>query len=94
VYIPRIMAEITRRCNNNNEIDSSGIPDFIGIEIGDYIDGLDLSAIPAENGGDGGQAWNGTYKSIRSQRRIRSSGIMGVGISCVCRRVCHFLPSW
>jgi hypothetical protein len=59
------MAEITRRCNNNNEIDSSGIPDFIGIEIGDYIDGIDLSAISAENGGDGGQAWNGTYKNNR-----------------------------
>jgi hypothetical protein len=57
------MAEIRRRCNNNGEIDASGIPDFRGIEIGDYIDGMDLSAIPAENGGEGGQAWNDTYKN-------------------------------
>jgi hypothetical protein len=65
VYIPQIMAEIQRRCNNSSQIDSSGIPDFTGIEIGDYIDGLDLSAIPAENGGTAGQAWNNTYKNNR-----------------------------
>jgi hypothetical protein len=59
------MAEIRRRCNNNGEIDASGIPDFTGIEIGDYIDGLDLSAIIAENGGTAGQAWSGTYKNNR-----------------------------
>jgi hypothetical protein len=59
------MAEIRRRCNNNSEIDASKIPDFRGIAVGDYIDGLDLSAIPAENGGDAGQAWNNTYKNNR-----------------------------
>jgi hypothetical protein len=32
---------------------------------GDYIDGIDLSAIPAENGGTAGQAWNNTYKNNR-----------------------------
>jgi hypothetical protein len=32
---------------------------------GDYIDGLDLSAIPAENSGTAGQAWNDTYKNNR-----------------------------
>ena len=65
VYIPLIMAEIRRRCNNNGEIDASGIPDFSGLMIGDYIDGIDLSAIPAENGGDAGQPWNDTYKNNR-----------------------------
>jgi hypothetical protein len=59
------MAEIRRRCNNNGEIDDTGIPDFTGIMIGDYIDGLDLSDIPAENSGTAGQAWNDTYKNNR-----------------------------
>jgi hypothetical protein len=63
--IPEAMAEIRRRCNNNGEIDGSGIPDFRGIMTGDYIDGLDLSAIPAENGGTAGQEWNDTYKNNR-----------------------------
>jgi len=31
----------------------------------DYLDGMDLSAIPAEKGGDAGQAWNDTYKNNR-----------------------------
>jgi hypothetical protein len=31
--------------------------------VGDYLDGVDLSAIPAENGGTAGQVWNGTYKN-------------------------------
>jgi hypothetical protein len=47
------------------EIDGSGIPDYRGLMIGDYLDGIDLSAIPAENGGDAGQAWNETYKNNR-----------------------------
>jgi hypothetical protein len=59
------MAEIRRRCNNNGEIDDTGIPDFTGIMLGDYMDGLDLSAIPAENSGTAGQAWNDTYKNNR-----------------------------
>ncbi|MDR1837641.1 MAG: hypothetical protein LBQ89_08290, partial [Treponema sp.] len=65
VYIPLIMAEIRRCCNNNGEIDSTGIPDFSGIEIGDYIDGLDLSGISVAPGGNAPQAWNDTYKNNR-----------------------------
>jgi hypothetical protein len=65
VYIPLIMAEIRRRCNNNGEIDNTGIPDFTGIEIGDYVDGLDLSGITAAPGGSAPQAWNDTYKNNR-----------------------------
>ena len=61
--IAEAMAEIRRRCNNNGEIDASKIPDFSGIMIGDYIDGIDLSDVPAENGGSAGQAWNDTYCS-------------------------------
>jgi hypothetical protein len=63
--IPAAMAEIRRRCNNNGEIDGTGIPDFRGIRIGDYIDGLDLSAIGAPTGGTAPQAWNNTYKNNR-----------------------------
>ena len=65
VYIPEIMAEIRRRCNNSGEIDASQIPDFSGIAIGDYIDGLDLSGIAAPTGGNAPQAWNDTYKNNR-----------------------------
>jgi hypothetical protein len=65
VYIPKIMAEIRRRCNNNGEIDNTRIPDFTGIEIGDYIDGLDLSGISAAPGGTAPQAWNDQYKNNR-----------------------------
>jgi hypothetical protein len=61
--IQAAMAEIRRRCNNNGEIDGSGIPDFWGIRIGDYINGLDLSAIGAPTGGTAPQAWNETYKN-------------------------------
>jgi hypothetical protein len=57
------MAEIRRRCNNNGEIDNTGIPDFTGIMIGDYIDGLDLSGVAAAPGGTAPQAWNDTYKN-------------------------------
>jgi hypothetical protein len=65
VYIPQIMAEIRRRCNNNGEIDNTIIPDFRGLEVGDYIDGLDLSGIVAPTGGTAPQAWNSTYKNNR-----------------------------
>jgi hypothetical protein len=63
--IPEAMAEIRRRCNNNGEINSTKIPDFSGIKIGDYIDGLDLSNIAAPNSGAAPQAWNSTYKNNR-----------------------------
>jgi len=65
VYIPLIMAEIRRRCNNNGEIDNTGIPDFSGIEIGDYVDGIDFSGVSAAPGGTAPQAWNDTYKNNR-----------------------------
>jgi hypothetical protein len=63
--IPEAMAEIRRRCNNNGEIDSTEVPDFSGILIGDYIDGLDLSGISAPTNGTATQAWNDTYKNNR-----------------------------
>jgi hypothetical protein len=63
--IPEAFAEIRRRCNNSGEIDDTGVPDFTGIRIGDYIDGIDLSAVPAENSGSAGQAWNDTYRNNR-----------------------------
>jgi hypothetical protein len=59
------VAALSERLNNNGEIDGSGIPNPRGLMIGDYIDGIDLSAIPAENSGDAGQAWNDTYKNNR-----------------------------
>lgn len=53
------MAEIRRRCNNNGEIDSSKIPDFRGIRIGDYID------LPSLNDGTTNFVWNDSYKNLR-----------------------------
>jgi hypothetical protein len=38
---------------------------YAGFQFGAYIDGIDLSAIPAENGGTAGQVWNDTYKNNR-----------------------------
>jgi hypothetical protein len=38
-------------------------PDWGGLMLGDYIDGLDLSAIPAENGGTAGQPWSAAYRN-------------------------------
>jgi len=63
--ISEAMAEIRRRCNNNGEIASTGIPDFRGIEIGDYIDGINLDGLPVCDGGTAPQAWNDTYKNNR-----------------------------
>lgn len=53
------MAALAIFCNG------TGIPDFSKLRIGDYLDGIDLSAIPAENGGDAGQAWNSQYLNNR-----------------------------
>jgi hypothetical protein len=67
--IPEAMAELRRRCNNNGEIDSTKIPDFRGLMIGDYLDGIDFSGITpptsaqAPNGGPA--VWNDTYKNNR-----------------------------
>jgi hypothetical protein len=36
---------------------------FSDIMIGDVFNGLNLSAIPAENGGTAGEPWNNTYKN-------------------------------
>jgi hypothetical protein len=43
--IQSAMAALRVRCNG------TGVPNFRGLMIGDYIDGIDLSAISAENGG-------------------------------------------
>jgi hypothetical protein len=59
------MANIRLRCNNNSEIDGSGIPNFRGLMVGDYLDGLDLSAIGAPTGGTAPQGWNAAYKNTR-----------------------------
>jgi hypothetical protein len=48
------MAIARGRCNNGVSA-ANGEPDFSGLQIGDYIDGIDLSAIPAENGGTAGR---------------------------------------
>lgn len=53
------MAALRTRCNG------TGTPDFLGLQIGDYLDGIDLSAIPVENGGTTGQPWNNSYKNNR-----------------------------
>jgi hypothetical protein len=53
------MAALRQRCNG------AGVPDFSGLQIGDYLDGLDLSGIPAENGGTGGQPRDESYKNNR-----------------------------
>jgi hypothetical protein len=57
--IQAAIAALSVRCNG------TGVPDFSGLLEGDYIDGIDLSAISAENGGTAGQAWNNTYKNNR-----------------------------
>jgi hypothetical protein len=57
--IPDAMAALRVRCNG------TGTPNFLGLMIGDYLDGINLAAIPAENGGTAGQAWNNTYKNNR-----------------------------
>jgi hypothetical protein len=55
--IAQAMAALRTLCNG------TGTPDFSKLQIGDCLDGIDLSAIPAENGGTAGQAWNDTYKN-------------------------------
>jgi hypothetical protein len=63
--IAGVAADWRGRMNNNGEIDGSGIPNVRGLMIGDYLDGIDLSGVPAENGGTAGQAWNNTYRNNR-----------------------------
>jgi hypothetical protein len=57
-------ATLRAHCNNG-ETAANGEPDFAGLRIGDYLDGLDLPAIPAENGGTPGRAWNDAYRNNR-----------------------------
>ena len=54
-----------KQAGNNTATAAAGTPYYSGLMIGDYIDGLDLSSIPAENSGTAGQAWNDTYKNNR-----------------------------
>jgi hypothetical protein len=54
-----------KQARNNTDTAAAGTPYYSGLMIGDYIDGLDLSAVPAENSGTQGQAWNDTYKNNR-----------------------------
>ena len=55
--IQAAMAALSARCNG------TGTPNFTGLMIGDFIDGINLSAIPEENGGDAGQVWNATNRN-------------------------------
>ena len=48
--IPDAIAVLKARCNNGGSA-ANGEPDFAGLHIGDYLDGLDLSAIPAAKHG-------------------------------------------
>jgi hypothetical protein len=63
--IAEVIAAIRARSNNNGEIDGSGIPNYSGMIDGDFLDGLDLSAIGAPTGGTAPQPWNKTYKNNR-----------------------------
>ena len=57
--IAQAMAALRTCCNG------TGLPNFFGLMVGDYLDGINLSAIPAENGGTAGQAWNASYLNNR-----------------------------
>jgi hypothetical protein len=57
--IPQAMAALRVMCNGE------GTPNFARLRLGDYIDGIDLSAIPAENDGSAGQPFNATYLNNR-----------------------------
>jgi hypothetical protein len=57
--ISAAMAELRRRCNNGSEIDGSGIPDFRGLMIGDYLD------IPSLTIDGATYTMNPTYQNTR-----------------------------
>jgi hypothetical protein len=59
------MAEIVKLSNNTGQLDNTGIPNYSAMRVGDYIDGIDLSGIAAENSGSAGQAWSDGYKNNR-----------------------------
>jgi hypothetical protein len=53
------MAALRTLCNG------TGTPDFSKLQIGDYLDGIDLSGIAASAANTAGQSWNDTYKNNR-----------------------------
>jgi hypothetical protein len=57
--ISQAMAALRTLCNG------TGVPDFSKLQIGDYLDGVDLSGIAASAANTAGQAWNATYKNNR-----------------------------
>ena len=57
--IAQAMAALRTLCNG------AGTPDFSKLQIGDYLDGIDLSGIAASVANTAGQAWNATYKNNR-----------------------------
>jgi len=57
--IPQAMAALRTRCNG------TGVPNFAGLEIGDYIDGISLGGIAAPPGGIAPGVWNNTHKNNR-----------------------------
>ncbi len=57
--IPDAVNALSARCNG------SGVPDFSGLRLGDYIDGISLVGIPAENSGTAGTAWSSLYRNNR-----------------------------
>jgi hypothetical protein len=57
--ITQAMAALRTLCNG------TGTPDFSKLQIGDYLDGIDLSGIAASAANVAGQVWNATYKNNR-----------------------------
>jgi hypothetical protein len=57
--IAQAMTALRTLCNG------TGSPDFSKLQIGDYLDGIDLSGIAASAANTAGQAWNNTYKNNR-----------------------------
>jgi hypothetical protein len=63
VFVVNYIDQVMEILINKNNV--GGKPDYSGLRYGDYIDGIDMSAIPAENGGTAGQVWNDMYKNNR-----------------------------
>jgi hypothetical protein len=53
------MAALRVLCN------AAGTPDFSKLQIGGYLDGIDLSEIAAIAANAAGQSWNGAYRNNR-----------------------------
>jgi hypothetical protein len=54
-----------RELSNHAASGPDPAPDYKYFDFGDYLDEIDLSAIPAENGGTTGQVWSDVYKNNR-----------------------------